>query len=84
MQSLVEDILDLSRIEFNQFKLNISEFYVEDIIKEIFTMVEFQAKQNNINLLFECPYDKLKIKSDPKRLKQIIQNLVSNSLKFTL
>ena len=50
ISSLVEDILDLSRIEFQSFELNYSEFSIKTVIEEIYSMVEFQAKQLNIEL----------------------------------
>ena len=42
--SLVEDILDLSRIEFNSFELNNSQFNPKEVVDEVYEMVEFTAK----------------------------------------
>ena len=44
ISSLVEDILDLSRIEFQSFELSYSQFPVKSVIDDIFSMVELQAK----------------------------------------
>ena len=41
MESLVEDILDLSRIEFNNFELHYSWFNIRDVIEEVFSMVNY-------------------------------------------
>jgi signal transduction histidine kinase len=44
MMSLIEDVLDMSRLEFNNFELNLSWFCVDHIIKEVFDMMQYQAK----------------------------------------
>jgi K+-sensing histidine kinase KdpD len=44
MFNLIEDILDMSRLEFNNFELNLSWFRVEEVVKEIYEMIEYQAR----------------------------------------
>jgi signal transduction histidine kinase len=80
--NLIEDILDFSRIQFSNFDLNYSCFHIDEIIDEVFEIVEYQANDKNIKLIKEIN-ESAEIKSDRKRLKQVLLNLVSNALKFT-
>jgi two-component system sensor histidine kinase/response regulator len=83
MVNLVEDILDLSRFEFNKFKLNNSWFFVVDLIEEVFQLTSFIAVSKNIDLTYTNENIFGHIYSDQKRLKQVLLNLVTNALKFT-
>jgi len=82
--SIIEDILDLSKIENNKLNMENIDF---DTKKEFNTIIEIfkaRAEEKNINLNLDMknnipPY----LKSDPLRLKQIIANLLSNAIKFT-
>jgi signal transduction histidine kinase len=47
---MIEDILDLSRFEFNKFELHYSNFKVKDVIDEVMQMIKHQAKFRNIEL----------------------------------
>ena len=81
---LVNDILDYSQINFKKLRLNIEEISFPDIISEMKNLIEFQTKEKKIEFLIECPkIDFRRVYSDPNRLKQILLNLLSNSLKFT-
>jgi signal transduction histidine kinase len=82
--SLVEDILDLSKIQFNRFELNLSWFSIQDLINEALAMCQFQAQARNLKLKSIMRFeDTLMVHSDRKRLKQILINLIINAIKFT-
>ena len=82
--SLVEDILDLSKIQFNRFELSLSWFSIHDLIKEALAMCQFQAQARNLKLKSIMRFeDTLMVHSDMKRLKQILINLIINAIKFT-
>jgi signal transduction histidine kinase/ligand-binding sensor domain-containing protein len=82
---LINDILDLSKIEANQMDLNVKSFDIVLILKEIQNIFSFEAKKKNIQLIVD--YDlirpKLELKSDLIRIKQVFTNLVNNAIKFT-
>jgi len=81
---LINDILDFSQINFKKLRLNIEEVDLKEIIEEIRNLIEFQAKAKKINFLIELPMKEFRpIASDANRIKQILMNLLSNSLKFT-
>ena len=84
--NLVEDILDLAKFDANRFELNISEFKLKEIVDEINSIFQFQCKERKIEFGIEWSNNILEkqYRSDPKRIKQVIINLVSNSLKFTM
>ena len=86
LMSLVEDILDLAKIEAGTFKLNEEPFEIETLANDIKYIFEFQWNQKGI--LFRIDVDKEIIKSsfwsDIGRIKQILINLISNALKFTM
>lgn len=82
--SLVNDVLNLSKIEENKFELNNSPFCLSKEIETIKQSLAVLAKKYNNNLEFHIDDDVPKfINSDKLRISQIIINLISNSLKFT-
>jgi signal transduction histidine kinase len=52
MINLVEDILDLSRLEFNKFELNNSWFLITDLIEEVFQLTSYQASSKKLELIY--------------------------------
>lgn len=83
---LIDDILDLSKIEANQLIVNEESCNINLIVNEIYSslkMILNTGEKNNINLMLKSPSNELIILSDPVRLKQIFNNLLSNAIKFT-
>lgn len=82
--SLINDILDMSKIESGQTVLNVTEFYVSDMIEEINNIISPQAKAKNqtfeIRTKGSVPGA---VQGDKMRVNQILLNLLSNSLKYT-
>ena len=81
--ALINDILDLSRIEAGREELSISRFSIRDLATEIVAMIEPQAYEKNITLVNRIPADLPPIASDSSKLLHILQNLVGNAVKFT-
>lgn len=81
--SLINDILDISRIESGKEEIEISEFNVNDLISEIVSMVKPQADLSNIELVHVDNKAKISIRSDFGKCRQILQNIISNAVKFT-
>lgn len=83
--SLINDILDMSKIEASQLSLEKIDFNLKTIIKQVIESSSFIAgeKKIEINLDWEAELEENFI-GDPYRVRQIISNLISNAIKFTL
>lgn len=82
--TLMNDILDQSKIENGQFSLNMQIFKLDDLLNDIQLFYEPLFQEKNLKLIIDA--DNLKnclLLSDASRLRQIIFNLLSNALKFT-
>ncbi len=82
--TVINDILDFSKIEAGKIVLESIPFSVRDEIRNVISILNFQARKKGINLITEIDEDVPKyVKADPVRLKQVIINLVNNAIKFT-
>ena len=79
---MINDILDLSKIEAGKMFLQLEEFAIVDAVEEVVAIINSLALQKNIDLILSCPKDAT-IEADRVKLKQIFYNLLSNAIKFT-
>ncbi len=81
---IINDILDLSKIEANRIELEFIEFFLERVLDDLADMTTIKAEEKGIELIFDInPNVPLFLKGDPTRLGQILLNLVNNAIKFT-
>lgn len=80
---LINDILDLSKLEAGQMMIHPVQVRIPTLFKEVGAIFYHKAKEKKLKLSFECPPDIPVLWLDTIRLRQIILNLVSNALKFT-
>ena len=80
---LINDILDLSKIEAGKLELNIESVPIAPMIEEVSGTSRPLAEQNGNRLVVECPADVGALQADPVRLRQTLLNLLSNACKFT-
>jgi signal transduction histidine kinase len=83
LHNLIQDLLNVSRIEQGRIKVEIKEVQVNEVIDNVIKTFDPQASNKGLKLLpqkGELPV----IQTDPDRLRQVIANLVSNSVKYTL
>ena len=80
---VINDILDLSKIEAGKLELRLEEIDVTGLVREAVATVQPLAVRNGNRLEVECPPGLAAMRSDPLRLRQIILNLLSNACKFT-
>ncbi|MCF6249626.1 MAG: ATP-binding protein, partial [Desulfobacula sp.] len=82
--SIVNDILDLSKIEAGKLELDTRNFDLEIAIKDIVSLPELQARQKGIDFSYSiAPEIPCLLKGDIGRIRQIINNLTGNAIKFT-
>ncbi|WP_026976223.1 response regulator [Flavobacterium tegetincola] len=80
---LIDEILDLSKIEAGKMDLDNSDIMINDISTNLYNLFNVVAKEKNINFKIVSNQAPLFIKSDQVRLEQILKNLISNAIKFT-
>lgn len=84
MSGLIQDILDDNQIRMGKFKLNFSEFDTGNFVKETASFIEILAKKHCVKVISKVANNIPRtVFSDPLRLKQVLMNLMNNSLKFT-
>ncbi|WP_072680290.1 HAMP domain-containing sensor histidine kinase [Arcobacter sp. LA11] len=79
---LINDVLDISKLEAGEINLDCTTFNLHETILNIKDMFEPQVKNKNLEFVFKYDENVQIIYSDKQRIKQIIKNLLSNSLKF--
>lgn len=84
LSQLLNDILDLSKVESGYLNVEILHFQLKELVEEVMSLLKVVAEEKNVSLTTEfSPNLPAYIGSDPVRLKQILINLVGNALKFT-
>ena len=78
---LVEDILDLSKIQSNAVVLNIEEFNLNDMIKSIIQRFDILCEKGHYKINYEG-FD-VNVKADKKKIEQVIYNLINNAINYT-
>lgn len=84
--SIVNDILDISKLESGQLTIMEETFYIQEILDEQYAILEekLNKQQKPVRIiLVNNPLDQFEIKTDRVRLTQVLQNLLSNAEKFT-
>ncbi len=82
--SLINDILDLSKIEAGKLDLEVVEFKLDSIFDDISAILAPSAHKRNLELIFDIdPAIPATLIGDPLRLYQVLLNLINNSIKFT-
>jgi len=80
---LINEVLDLSRIESGAIELRPEPVDLEVVCLEALALVERTAKDKGVDLRLDPPADAVLLEADPLRLRQVVINLLSNALKFT-
>lgn len=81
--SLVNDILDLSKVEAGRMELEPAEFDLPAALEGTMALIRERAHHHDIALTLECRPDSFQVFADERKFKQIVLNLLSNAVKFT-
>ncbi|MCC6298540.1 MAG: GAF domain-containing protein [Anaerolineales bacterium] len=80
---LINDVLDLARIEAGKMELNFEEVNLADMVQSVLSTAKGLVKEKPIQLVSNVPTDTLAARGDTMRIRQIFINLLSNAAKFT-
>lgn len=82
--TLINDILDISKIEARRMELFVTDFYLPSFLQNIVEICSIRAEQKKISFIYQSnPQLPIGVRADEKRLRQILLNLLSNAIKFT-
>ena len=81
---LINDVLDMAKIESGKLNLNIEKFNLQEVIEEVTSITAPFASEKNLSLFLEQDSDnEVQISADKIRIRQVMINLVNNAIKFT-
>ncbi|MFZ1453429.1 MAG: ATP-binding protein, partial [Ferruginibacter sp.] len=80
---IINDILDVSKIEAGKIELENEPFSVNELVDNVHTIMQFKAEEKGLQLLKEIPAGNIHVMGDATRLRQILINLIGNAIKFT-
>jgi signal transduction histidine kinase len=80
---LINDVLDLSKIEAGQLSLSIGDYSLTQVVHDVYGAVESLAKEKRIGFKVDMAKDLPNGRGDERRLTQVLLNLVGNAIKFT-
>jgi PAS domain S-box-containing protein len=82
--NLINDILDLSKVEASQLELEQTGFSLNDLLEKVTEMVALRASEKGLTMVYEiAPGVPNDLVGDPTRLRQVLLNLLGNAIKFT-
>jgi len=83
LQTIVEDLESISRLESGDLLLEMQTFDIKELAEEVFEDLEMKAKRRNIRLEFkEGASTSFRVRADREKIRQVLNNLVNNSLKY--
>jgi two-component system cell cycle sensor histidine kinase PleC len=81
--SLINDVLDMSKIEAGKFEMQLQSLDIREIVGDSAALMRERAKRNGVTLSEDIPSMPLHVEADRRAMKQILLNLLSNAIKFT-
>jgi signal transduction histidine kinase len=81
--ALINDVLDLARIEAGRMQMECRELSLAKILAEVQAPMEVQARQKYLDLIVEPCAERVWVVADPSRLHQVLVNVIGNAVKFT-
>jgi len=83
LSKIINNIIDLSKIEAGFFKLNLSNNDIVQLVEEIVMSITTFTDSKNLNIIFDTDVEEKIIACDPEKIERIVLNLISNAIKFS-
>jgi len=83
LSKLINNIVDLSKIEAGFFELNLSNYNIVEIVEEIVNSVAAYTDVKGLDIIFDTDIEEKIIACDPEKIERILLNLISNAIKFS-
>ena len=83
LSKLINNIVDLSKIEAGFFELTVSNYNIVEIVEEIVNSVAAYTDIKGLNIIFDTDIEEKIIACDPEKIDRIVLNLISNAIKFS-
>ncbi len=80
---MIDDLLDLARVEANQCDLYLEAVDLRGLLQGVVDIIRVRAEQRGLQLVYEPPTRPYRVLGDPKRLRQVLLNLLGNAVRFT-
>jgi signal transduction histidine kinase len=84
LAALINNVLDISRIEADQIVVELATFFVEPLVREVLDELEPVIAKSSVPVRVDVPDGLPPIKSDRQKVKQVLVNLLANAVKFTI
>jgi signal transduction histidine kinase len=81
--SLINDVLDLAKIEAGRMDLDLSQVAIRDVLRSAVSLYSERASREGVQLALATEPEEITITADERRIRQVVLNLVSNAVKFT-
>jgi len=84
MLNIINDLIDISKVEAGQMEINISEININELIKYLYTFFEPEAERKGLNFsIIKHTVDETLIYSDKEKVYAILSNLIKNAIKYS-
>jgi len=84
MSRIIDNLIEVSAIEEGKYKLNLKKVSLEDIASDVARDFFHWAKASNCKIIFKKPKKLPQVFADPIKIRQVIENLISNAIKYNL
>lgn len=83
LKDLTKDIVDVAKLESGSVQLNKEKFVLNDLVHDVYIELEEMVKEKNLDFILKEKYKNISVNADKAKIRQVLINVLNNSLKFT-